>query len=124
MVNVAEKACSKVKTIEDVTNLWDYDDENGKGSGDAEQVSCGQDKKSSGYSELQDKFDKYFDGIAKEKWISKLMCQCCKKLKPTGKEKVSWLKFYKCLESKVDSDTPKTLKKIQELIKKHTSKSK
>ncbi len=112
------KDCSSVSTIQDVNDLWDYKDEHGGGKHDAEFVSCGQDKKSSGYGELKDKFNKYFNGITKEKWISELMCACCNKLKPTGEEKVTWKDFYKCIMSKVsEKDTPKTYNKIKELIK-------
>ena len=120
MTNITRKSkdCSKVSTIKDVNDLWDYKDEHGGGKHDAKWVSCGQDVENSGYSELKDKFDKYFDGVAKEKWMGKLMCQCCNELKPTGTEKVSWKDFYKCLLSKVSAEkSPRTYKTIEKLIK-------
>ena len=86
--------CSNVKKITDVTDQIDYDDTRGEGKGDSKWVSCGQD---GSYNELQGKYDKHFSNIneANEALISSIMCECCKKLKPTGKEKVTWLKFYK-----------------------------
>ncbi len=117
------KDCSKVKTIEEVTELWEHEDKVGGGQNDSKWVSCGQDGSTSGYSELKKNFDRNFKGITNESWMAKLMCQCCKKLKPTGKEKVTWLEFYKCLESKVTNETPNTLSKINDLIKWHESRT-
>jgi len=111
--------CSNVKKITDITDQIDYNDTNGSGKGDGKWVSCGQDGI---YNELQNKFDKHFDGITKESWMAKSMCGCCKKLKPTGKEKVSWLEFYKCLLSKV-SETTETFKKINKLIEWHKARA-
>ncbi|MDD2356473.1 MAG: hypothetical protein PHX13_01010 [Thiovulaceae bacterium] len=74
------------------------------------------------YNELKDKFLKYFNGVTKESYVAKLMCECCKKLKPTGKEKVLWSNFYKCILSNVTKETPNTLKKLQELIKWHETR--
>jgi len=111
--------CSNVKKITDVTDQIDYNDTNGSGKGDAKWVSCGQD---SSYNELQDKFDKHFDGITEESWVSKLMCECCKKLKPTGKEKVHWSEFYQCMISNVTDKTPNTLQVLQNLIVWHKAR--
>jgi len=110
--------CSKVEKITDVTDQIGYIDTKSGGQGDSEWVSCGQD---GSYNELQNKFDKHFKGITTESWMSKSMCACCKSLKPTGKEKVSWLKFYKCLLSKA-SETTNTFTKINELIKWHEAR--
>lgn len=110
--------CSNVKKITDVTDQVDYDDMYGGGHGDSKWVSCGQD---GNYNELQDKYDKHFSDI-NEALIAEIMCSCCKKLKSTGKEKVSWLDFYKCMKSKLNADKhPRTIKKLNELIKYHTS---
>lgn len=111
--------CSNVKKITDVTDQIDYDDTRGGGQGDSKLVSCGQD---GDYNELKDKFDEHFDGVAKESWMAELMCNCCKKLKPTGKEKVHWSEFYQCILSKVTDKTPNTLKKLQGLIKWHKAR--
>ena len=47
------------------------------------------------------------------------MCKCCKKLKPTGKETVSWNDLYKCMRSKLNNvDHPNTIKVLDSLIKK------
>ena len=47
------------------------------------------------------------------------MCKCCKELKPTGNETVSWNDFYKCMRSKLNMDKhPKTIKVLDSLIKK------
>ncbi|MDD5401095.1 MAG: hypothetical protein PHQ93_07915 [Sulfurimonas sp.] len=108
--------CSNIQKITDVTDQVGYDDTNSGGRGDSKLVSCGQD---GGYNELKDKFIKYFNGVTQESYVAKLMCECCKKMKPTGKEKVLWADFYKCMLSKVTNETPNTLKKLQELIKWH-----
>ena len=105
--------CSNVKKITDVTDQVDYDDTHGGGRGDSTWVSCGQD---GSYNELKDKFLKHFKGVTKESAMAKLMCKCCKTLKPTGREKVSWSDFYKCILSKVSDEAPETRKKLQELI--------
>ena len=111
--------CSNVKKITDVTDQIDYNDTHGGGRGDSMWVSCGQD---GDFNELEDKFFEHFDGVTKESWMAKSMCECCKKLKPTGKEKVTWLKFYKCLLSKA-SETTETFKKINKLIKWHEARA-
>jgi hypothetical protein len=111
--------CSNVKTIINVTDQINYKDPHGGGKGDSKWVSCGQD---GDYNELEDKFLKHFKGVTKESFIAKLMCECCKKMKPTGKEKVVWSDFYKCMLSKVTSKAPNTLKKLQELIKWHETR--
>ena len=111
--------CSNVEKITDVTDQVDYDDTIGGGHGDSKWVSCGQD---GSYNELKDKFLKYFKGVTNESYVAKLMCECCKKVKPTGKEKVLWSNFYKCMLSKVTKETPNTFKKLQELIKWHEAR--
>jgi len=108
--------CSNIKKITDITDQINYKDIHTGGQDDSKWVSCGQD---GNYNELKNKFDQYFNGIANEGWIAKLMCKCCKKLKPTGKEKVSWLEFYQCLLSQITDDTPNTAKKLRELIAYH-----
>ncbi len=125
MTNITKKNkdCSTIETIQDVNDLWDYNDTISGGTNDEKWVSCGQDEKGSGYSELKNKFKEHFKGISKEKWIAKLMCQCCKKLKPTGKEKVSWTDFYKCLLSKIsEKETLNTYNRVKELIKWHEAR--
>jgi len=112
--------CSNVKKITDVTDQIDYNDTNGSGKGDAKWVSCGQD---GSYNELQDKYNKYFSNI-NEALISSIMCKCCKKLKPTGKEKVTWLEFYKCMKGRLNLENyPKTIEKLNELIEYHKSRN-
>lgn len=86
--------CSNVEKITDVTNQIEYKDIHAIGQGDSKWLSCGQN---GNYNELQDKFNKHFKGVTKESWMAKSICECCKNLKPIGKEKVSWLKFYRCL---------------------------
>ena len=108
--------CSNVGKITDVTDQIDYKDTHGGGRGDSKLVSCGQD---GSYNELKNKYDEHFNGITKESWMAELMCNCCKKLKPTGKEKVLWSDFYKCILSKVSKEKQRTFKKLQELIKWH-----
>ena len=113
--------CSKVKKISDVTNQVDYVDDNAGGKNDSKLVSCGQDDS---YNELRDKYNKHFSDISSEELIAQIMCKCCKELKPTGKEKVTWLEFYKCMKSKLNMDKhPMTIKKLEELIAYHTPKS-
>lgn len=112
--------CSKVKKITDVTNQVAYVDDNAGGKNDSNLVSCGQDDS---YNELKDKYDRHFSHI-NEELIAEIMCKCCKSLKPTGKEKVTWLEFYKCMKSKLNkTDHPKTIKKLDELIAYHTPKN-
>ena len=112
--------CSNVKKISDITDQIDYVDDNAGGKDDEKIVSCGQDGK---YKELKDKYDKYFN-LLNEEFVAKIMCKCCKELKPTGKEKVTWLEFYKCMKSKLNMDKhPMTIKKLEELIAYHTPKS-
>ena len=114
--------CSNVKKITDVTDQVDYDDTHGGGRGDSTWVSCGQD---GSYNELKNKYDKYFKNIIgiPEKLVASIMCKCCKKLKPTGKEKVTWLQFYICMKSRLTlEDHPKTIAKLNELIEYHTSR--
>lgn len=113
--------CANVKKIKDVTDQIDYKDKVGGGEGDSDQVSCGQSKN----DELQNKYNKHFKDIKgiPEKLIASIMCKCCNKLKPTGKEKVSWLKFYECMKSKLDmKDHPKTIKKLDGLIAWHETR--
>lgn len=115
--------CSNVKKITDVTDQIDYDDTRGGGQDDSRLVSCGQ---GGGYNELKNKYDKYFKNISgiPEKLIASIMCNCCKKLKPTGKERVSWLEFYKCMKGRLTLENhPKTIKKLNELIEYHKSRS-
>ena len=64
---------------------------------------------------------KYFKNVKgiPEKLIASIMCKCCKKLKPTGKETVSWNDLYKCMRSKLNNvDHPNTIKVLDSLIKK------
>lgn len=114
--------CTHVEKIKDITDQIDYEDKKGGGEGDSSQVSCGQSKD----DELQNKFDEHFkkvNGIP-EKLIASIMCKCCKKLKPTGKEKVTWLRFYECMKSRLNiKDHPKTIKKLNELIEWHKKRS-
>lgn len=113
--------CSKVKKISDVTNQVDYVDDNAGGKNDSKLVSCGQDDS---YNELRDKYNKHFSDISSEELIAQIMCKCCKSLKPTGKEKVTWLEFYECMKSKLNkTNHPKTITKLDELIAYHTPKS-
>jgi len=115
--------CSNVKKITDVTDQIDYDDTRGGGQDDSKLVSCGQ---GGGYNELKNKYDKYFKNISgiPEKLIASIMCNCCKKLKPTGQERVSWLEFYKCMKGRLTLENhPKTIKKLNELIEYHKSRS-
>jgi len=112
--------CSNVKKITDVTDQIDYNDTNVGGQGDSKWVSCGQD---GSYSELQDKYNKHFFNI-NEALIAEIMCQCCTKLKPTGKEKITWLDFYQCMKSKLNETRhPNTIKKLNELIVYHKRRS-
>ncbi len=107
--------CSNIKKIQDISNQVDYIDKQRGKTKDARWVSCGQDKD---YSELNDKYKKHF-GIFDEKIIAKLMCKCCKLLKPKGKEKVTWLEFYQCMKSN-STEYSQFLKSIlDELIEKH-----
>jgi len=110
--------CNNIKKITDITDQIQYQDQKAGGKGDSEQVSCGQ---SNGYNELKDKYNKYFKDVKgiPEELIASIMCNCCKKLKPTGKEKVSWNDFYKCMRSRLSNDKhPKTIKVLDTLIKK------
>ena len=111
--------CNYVEKITDVTDQIDYEDTYGGGRGDSKWVSCGQD---GDYNELENKFLEHFDRITKESWMAKLMCGCCKKLKPKGTEKVVWSKFYKCILSSVPRDKEKTFRKLNDLIKWHEAK--
>ncbi|KAB7890299.1 hypothetical protein [Poseidonibacter ostreae] len=109
--------CTQVKRITDITDQVDYEDKKSGGKTDSQKVSCGQ---SNGYNELKDKYDKYFKNVKgiPEELIAKIMCKCCKKLKPTGKENVSWNDFYKCMRSRLTEDNhPKTIKILDKLIK-------
>jgi hypothetical protein len=92
------KDCSKVKTIEDVTDLWEYEDTNGGGKNDGKWVSCGQDGSASGYNELKDKYTKYYSTYSEEA-VAKAMCQCCNELKKK-KTNITWSDFYECMEDK------------------------
>ena len=48
------------------------------------------------------------------------MCKCCKELKPTGKERVTWLEFYECMKKKLNKEKyPKTIEKLNALIAYH-----
>ena len=85
--------CSKVQSIQDVNDQYDYVDTTGGGHGDRTKVSCGQDKKS-GYNELKDKFRKYYQDYS-EKFVARAMCKCCKET--SGK---SWQEFYDCMKKK------------------------
>lgn len=109
--------CDEVKRISDITDQVDYDDKKSGGKSDSQQVSCGQD---GSYNELKDKYDRYFKDVKgiPEELIARIMCRCCKKLKPTGKEKVSWQQFYICMKSKLTMEKhPKTVKVLDTLIK-------
>lgn len=88
--------CQNITKITDITDQIDYEDKKSGGLGDSTWVSCGQ---VNGYNELKNKYTKYFKGFTEES-IAKIMCKCCKSLKPTGREKVSWKDFYKCMKSK------------------------
>ena len=111
--------CENVKTIKDVTDQIDYIDRSGKGKIDPKWVSCGQSKD----SELQDKYDEHFSSL-NVVLIAKIMCKCCKKLKPTGTEKVKWSEFYHCMKSHLTIEKqPLTIKKLDELIKWHEKRS-
>lgn len=109
--------CTKVEKITDITNQVNYKDKENGGRGDSQKVSCGQDN---GYNELKDKYDKYFKNVQgiPEKLIATIMCNCCKKLKPTGKENVTWNDFYKCMRSRLNKEQhPRTIKVLDSLIK-------
>jgi len=113
--------CNNVEKITDITDQIDYEDTHSGGQGDSQWVSCGQD---GDYNELQDKYDKHFKNVSgiPEKLIASIMCNCCKKLKPIGKEKVTWLKFYECMKDRLTlQNHPKTIKKLNELIEYHKS---
>ena len=110
--------CNNVEKITDITDQIEYNDKKDGGKGDSQKVSCGQDN---GYNELQDKYNKYFKNVKgiPEKLIASIMCKCCKKLKPTGKETVSWNDLYKCMRSKLNNvDQTNTIKVLDSLIKK------
>lgn len=108
--------CSNVKKISDVTNQIDYVDNKSGGKDDEKIVSCGQD---GNYNELQDKYNKHFKHI-NEELIAQIMCKCCKELKPTVKERVTWLEFYECMKKKLNKEKyPKTIEKLNALIAYH-----
>ena len=110
--------CNNVKKITDITDQIEYTDKKAGGKSDSQKVSCGQDN---GYNELQNQYDKYFKDVPgiPEELIANIMCKCCKELKPTGNETVSWNDFYKCMRSKLNMDKhPKTIKVLDSLIKK------
>jgi len=104
--------CNDVKTIKEVTDQVDYEDENPQGKGDSKWVSCGQSK---GYNELKDKYNNHFD-FHNEDYIAKKMCRCCKKLKPKGTEKVSWKEFYQCMKQSIIFPDTKLGKVLNKLI--------
>ncbi len=115
--------CTNIKTIEDVTDQVDYEDEDGGGAEDGNQVSCGQDN---GYNELKNKYKEHFSNFDEE-WISTIMCKCCNELKPTSKEKVSWSEYYECMKKYAEEENGSfrritkaqgLIKKLDELIKK------
>ena len=109
-MSVKDLKCNGVKTI---TDQVDQKDEVDGGPGDGKWVSCGQD---GSYNELQNKYRKHFSDI-NEDLIASVMCKCCKELKPTGREKVTWLEFYKCMKSRITSKKhPRTFKKLESLI--------
>ncbi|PHM16436.1 MAG: hypothetical protein CJD30_11575 [Sulfuricurvum sp. PD_MW2] len=115
--------CNSIETIKDINDQIDYDDKVDGGSKDASEVSCGQNNS----NELQNKYNEHFKTIQgiPEKLIASIMCHCCNKLKPTGKEKVSWLEFYKCMKTRVNSENhPKTFNKLNELIAWHEARNK
>lgn len=99
-----EKDCSNVKTIKDVNDLWEYEDKRALGLGDSSKVSCGQSLLGSGYSELKDKYDKYYSDYD-ESEIAKAMCECCNELKEGRDLRAAlgydeWEAFYACMEKK------------------------
>jgi len=120
-MSVKNLDCSNIQNVVNVTDQIDYKDKKSGGSGDAKFVSCGQD---GNYNELENKFKKHFEPLnVKESLIAMIMCKCCKSLKPTGKEKISWLKFYECMKKRLTIENhPKTIKKLDELILYHSKR--
>lgn len=84
-----EKAMSKSKTIKDINDKYDYDDERPKGMGDSPKVACGQDGT---YNELQYIYDTYLqaeinDGtITKQEAIDALDSACSKLSNPRARK--------------------------------------
>ncbi len=90
-------ACELVETIEEVNDLYDYQDEIDGGAGDADKVSCGQDQN---YNELKyiykNKIKKDYPFITEEQ-AAEALCICCEKLdNPRYRNK-----FYKCLNEEL-----------------------
>jgi hypothetical protein len=96
------KDCLSVNTIKDVNDLWSYTDPGNTGNNDRKWVSCGQDEETSGYSELKDKFERYYEKNGySENEIAKAMCECCKELKGNiPQTKITWDAFYNCMKEK------------------------
>ena len=92
--------CSNIQTIKDISNQVDTIHKSEDKNSDRKWVSCGQNDE---YFELYNKYKSHFQ-LYDEKIIAHLMCFCCKKLKPIGKEKVTWKQFYECMIKQIRTD--------------------
>ena len=111
--------CTDIKKINEITDQITYIDKVSGGAGDSNQVSCGESKS----NELLNKYNEHFSNI-NEALIASIMCKCCKKLKPTSKEKITWLEFYACMKSRLNAEKhPKTIKKLDALIAYHQKRT-
>lgn len=88
------------KSIQDINDKYDYDDENPQGKGDSEQVACGQN---GSYNELQYIYNNHLkpwvdDGsITEQDAINALDSACSSLGNPRDRDE-----FYKHLESELD----------------------
>ena len=102
---IAEKSkciekCKKTKTIEDITDQYDYEDVSPRGEGDGSLVSCGQDET---YNELEYIYNKKLKDEVDSKNIThseaiNALCICCCELKSPRSRK----KYYACLSQKLN----------------------
>lgn len=88
-----------VRSIKEINDKYDYDDEYPQGKGDSEQVACGQNGT---YNELQYIYDKYLKpeigkkNITKQEAIDALDSACSSLSNPRDRKD-----FYKHLEEKL-----------------------
>jgi len=101
-INKLSKNCNSIHSIQDINNMYNYEDKIGGGNSlEWDLLSCGQDGSKSGYNELERYYYTHIPDNLKAKYkydILKNLCECCKELDHSVR---THNKFKECVDKKL-----------------------
>jgi hypothetical protein len=77
-----DNSCDQISDIEDINDMFDYEDEHPQGPTDKSKMSCGQNN---GYNELEHFYKNNLNTLKSKyklnkKQILQIMCECCQEI--------------------------------------------